>query len=127
MVPSSLECCCSTAGNGACAEGAIRRPARVHLPVYNPRHMSFQTGPLVLIYSPFFEGFPNLFKLNCETTCCFTADRQRLPEADVVLFHLPTMRGLEFPKRYPGQRWALFSMESSVNYPALADRKFMRQ
>jgi len=89
--------------------------------------MSFQTGPLVLLYSPFFEGFPNLFKLNVETACRFTADRQRLPEADVVLFHLPTMGGLEFPKRYPGQRWALFSMESSVNYPALADRKFMRQ
>jgi Glycosyltransferase family 10 (fucosyltransferase) C-term/Fucosyltransferase, N-terminal len=89
--------------------------------------MSFRTGPLILFYSPFFGGMPNLFKLNCETACRFTADRRRLPEANVVLFHLPTMRGLEFPKRYSGQRWVLFSMESNVNFPALVDPDFMRQ
>ncbi len=37
------------------------------------------------------------------------------------------MRGREFPKRHPGQRWVVYSMESSVNYPALADPAFMSQ
>jgi len=89
--------------------------------------MSFRTGPLILFYSTFFGGWPSVFGLNCETACRFTTDRRRLSEADVVLFHLPTMQGQEFPKRYPDQRWAMLSMESSVNYPALADREFMRQ
>jgi hypothetical protein len=89
--------------------------------------MSFRTGPLILLYNTFFGRWPNLFRLNCETACRFTTDRLRLPEAKVVLFHLQTMPGQEFPKRYPGQLWAVFSMESSVNYPALADQEFMRQ
>jgi len=89
--------------------------------------MSFRSGPLILFYNTFFGRQPNLFRLKCRTACRFTTDRRRLPEANVVLFHLPAMHGREFPRRYPGQRWAVFSMESSVNYPALADPEFMRQ
>jgi len=89
--------------------------------------MSIRSGPLILFYNAFFRRWPNVLKLNCETTCRFTTDRGRLPEADAVVFHLPSMQRHEFPKRYPGQRWVGYSMESSVNFPVLADGEFMSQ
>jgi hypothetical protein len=51
--------------------------------------------------------------------CRFTRDRDRLPEADAVLFHLPTLG--EVPRRRAGQRFVLMSMEAAAHYPALTD------
>jgi hypothetical protein len=54
-------------------------------------------------------------------------DRALLPEADLVLFHIPSLRPpIDIP-RYPGQRWVAYSMESEANYPLLAYDGFMRQ
>jgi alpha-1,3-fucosyltransferase 10 len=51
----------------------------------------------------------------------FTQDRNRLPEADAVWFHGPSI--LELPERRPDQIWILMSMESAVNYPMLRHPK----
>ena len=89
--------------------------------------MSFLSGPLILIYNPSFGRWPNLLKLNAETTCRFTRDRRRLSEAAAVVFHLPTMQGRDYPDRYPGQVWVARCMESTSNVPALADPEFMKR
>ena len=89
--------------------------------------MSFRTGPLVLFYNSYFGSWPNTLKLNWETTCRFTTDRGRLAEAALVVFHLPTMRREDYPRRHPGQRWAAWSMESRANIPELNDPRFMSQ
>jgi len=49
-----------------------------------------------------------------------------LPMADLVVFHIPTLRALP-AKKFPGQRWVAWSMESEANYPRLADPDFMGQ
>lgn len=48
----------------------------------------------------------------------FTQDRSRLGEADAVWFHGPSIRDLPQQKQQP---WVIMSMESEVNYPALAN------
>jgi alpha-1,3-fucosyltransferase 10 len=64
----------------------------------------------------------------CSLACELTTDRGRLAEADAVVFHVPTLdRRGGLPARRPGQRWVAWSMESAVNYPALADPRFLRQ
>lgn len=51
----------------------------------------------------------------------FTSDRRLLPEADVVVFHLPGAHFIGDARRYRGQTWVAWSMESSANTP-LVDR-----
>jgi hypothetical protein len=54
-------------------------------------------------------------------------DRSQLPQADVVIFHIPTLwEPIDIPRR-SGQLWVAWSMESDVNYPHLADPAFMQQ
>jgi Glycosyltransferase family 10 (fucosyltransferase) C-term/Fucosyltransferase, N-terminal len=86
--------------------------------------------PLVLFYNRLFPrmGEPEDFTAtDCGGTCAFSVDRSCLPRAAAVVFHIPTLRGVVLPRRYPGQQWVAWSMESEANYPALADPAFMRQ
>jgi len=54
-------------------------------------------------------------------------DRSRIADADAVIFHIPTLRdAIDALPKAPGQRWIAWSMESDVNYPVLADPRFMR-
>lgn len=54
-----------------------------------------------------------------------THDHQRQPEADAVVFHVPTLvRPLEIEKP-AGQCWVAFSMESTVTVPELRDPAFL--
>ena len=67
----------------------------------------------------------------------FSVDRDRIGEADAVVFHLPQwtpdrLRGRlpwawvpALPKR-PGQLWVAWSMECELHYPLMADDRFMR-
>ena len=57
--------------------------------------------------------------------CEFTRDRRRLFDADAVVFDVPALRGGSLPPKRPGQAWVASSMESTVNYPELADPTFM--
>jgi hypothetical protein len=57
----------------------------------------------------------------------FTSDYSQLPHADVVLFHVPTALSPSRVRKYPGQKWVAFSLESEVNYPQLRDPEYMAQ
>jgi hypothetical protein len=54
--------------------------------------------------------------------CCEVLDsHEQCDAADVIVFHIPQLRG--FPRRKPkGQFWAALSVESAVHYPLLAQR-----
>ncbi len=53
--------------------------------------------------------------------------QNRLPEAHIVVFHIPSLE-LPLPTdRHSGQLWAAWSMESDVNYPLLNNPTFMAQ
>lgn len=59
----------------------------------------------------------------CE--CCeLSFDTSQSDWADVIVFHLPQLRG--FPRRKSeGQLWAALCAESAVHYPALAQREHL--
>jgi hypothetical protein len=54
-------------------------------------------------------------------------DPRRLPEAHAVIFHIPTVPDLRRIRKYPGQKWVAWSMESDINYPMLRFGPFMAQ
>jgi alpha-1,3-fucosyltransferase 10 len=83
--------------------------------------------PLILLYNEFFPGCGDPIKVDCGGACEFTSDQTRLAQATAVLFHIPTLRGIPLPPKYPGQSWVAWSLESVVNYPELGDPIFMRQ
>ena len=87
-----------------------------------------RSGPLILLRTPFFGGPVRLDGLPAELRGQFTADQSRSAEADAVIFHLPDFRASQVrdTPKYPGQLWVLWSLESSVNYPGLADPEFNR-
>jgi len=84
--------------------------------------------PLILFATPYFHGPIPIDTTSNEIAARLTTDRARLAEADAVVFHLPDWRSrsLSDMPKYPGQQWVLWSMESSVNYPRLADPAFRR-
>ena len=81
--------------------------------------------PIILFFNDFFTRPPDTKALSCGDCCAFTTDRRRLREAAAVIFHIPSMQGIRRVKKFPGQLWVAWSMESRVNYPLLADRSFM--
>jgi hypothetical protein len=78
--------------------------------------------PLILFFNSFFGTFPDTSALSCE----FTHDRSRLAEAEAVIIHLPGCRRIWEARKYPGQLWVAWSLESDVTVPALRDPRFMR-
>lgn len=82
--------------------------------------------PIVLFYNDFFGRPPDTHSLAHIETCTFCTDRQQLPSAAAVVFHIPSMRKLGRIRKRRGQLWIAWSMESEVNYPLLADQAFMR-
>jgi alpha-1,3-fucosyltransferase 10 len=80
--------------------------------------------PLILIYT-------SMFGTRMDTSGTgpgaeVTFDRSRMAEADAVLFHIPDAREIGDARKYPGQCWIAWSMESNANYPLLAAPDFMR-
>ena len=55
------------------------------------------------------------------------SDQQRLKDADVVVFHIPTAPDLHRLRKRPGQKWVAWSFENDRFYPRLRDPKYMRQ
>ena len=51
--------------------------------------------------------------------CELSSDRQRLVEADAVIFHVPELRPWHRPPKRPGQLWVAWSIESEQHYPVL--------
>jgi hypothetical protein len=63
----------------------------------------------------------------CASRCTVTHEPARLDEADVVVFHIPTLSLLPPRSRHRRQWWVALSQESEANYPLLADPMFMAQ
>jgi len=55
------------------------------------------------------------------------SDPKRLKDADVVVFHIPTVPDLRGLRKRPGQKWVAWSFESDRYYSRLRDPKYMRQ
>lgn len=93
----------------------------------NPGVSSLQSSdPLLLIYTPPFGRPVDTQKFSCNVAGRWTSDRSRLSEAAGVIFHIPDFRLFRDARKYPGQSWVAWSMESDHNYPMMADPRFMR-
>lgn len=73
----------------------------------------------ILFYNP--PGHLDLSALPDADRAAITTDHARLGDADAVVFHLPTLQPIPELTKPHGQLWVLWSMESVINYPALAD------
>lgn len=82
--------------------------------------------PLVLSYNRAFGSDDPANVVDCAGAAELTSDRACLRRAAAVVFHIPTLSGIELPPKHRGQKWVAWSMESEVNYPELADPGFMR-
>ena len=80
---------------------------------------------LLLFFNPFFDTYPDVDPSAAAVPCEFTTERTRYDEADVVIFHLPTLKRL--PVKRHGHIWAAFSLESEVREHRLRDPAFMSQ
>ncbi|WP_217571471.1 glycosyltransferase family 10 fucosyltransferase [Mesorhizobium sp. GbtcB19] len=84
-------------------------------------------APLILFWTRYFDKPVDLAAIpQCAVPVEWTNDRRRLAEADAVVFHLPNFPEIGDARKYPGQLWVAWSMESLVNYPIMADASFMR-
>lgn len=79
---------------------------------------------LILFYNSFFGSAPRF--VDCGADITFTIDRRRLAQADAVVFHLPGAREIGDARKFPGQVWVAWSMESTVNTPLLDRPDLMR-
>jgi hypothetical protein len=80
----------------------------------------------IVLANPFYPRVPASLE-GCARPCRLIRDPSQLPEADIVVYHIPTLRGPITLHRRPGQMLVGWSMESNVNYPLLADPLFMQQ
>jgi hypothetical protein len=81
--------------------------------------------PIILFYNDFFGHPPDTQSLAHIDSCTFSTDRRELSRAAAVVFHIPAMRKPKLVRKRRGQLWVAWSMESEVNYPLLADQRFM--
>lgn len=83
--------------------------------------------PLILFWTRYFREAVDLGAIpSCDVPVEWTNDRSRLSEAAAVVFHVPNLQEIADARKYPGQLWVAWSMESVVNYPVMADAAFMR-
>lgn len=90
--------------------------------------------PRIVFYNGFFGSTPDLSRLDAEERAAFSSDRSCYPDADAVVFHVPSLfsasfglKEMETLHKPSGQLWVAWSMESAANYPALKDPAFMRR
>ena len=88
----------------------------------------------IAFYNRFFGSKPDLSHLQATEHVTFTFGRLNYFNADAVIFHVPDLyhdrfglKQLKFLYKPKGQLWVAWSMESAVNYPALADPGFLRR
>lgn len=85
------------------------------------------TNPLILFYTSYFGRPVDIAAMpDCAPPVAWTNDRRRIAEATAVVFHLPDFREIRDARKYPGQGWVAWSMESRQNYPLMADPHFMK-
>lgn len=57
------------------------------------------------------------------TSCEISTDRNRLEQADAVVFHLPDLGDISHLRKRPGQLWVLWCQECDQNYTVLLDKE----
>jgi hypothetical protein len=79
--------------------------------------------PLIVFATSLF-GLPVDIAPLAGAACEFSTDLRRLSEAAAVVFHVPDLDDVPRLKKYRGQLWAGWCMESAQNVPLLADPRF---
>ncbi|MEO8667733.1 MAG: hypothetical protein ABI399_04400, partial [Bauldia sp.] len=83
--------------------------------------------PLILFHNDFFGHRPWESPSFGDIDCDITSDRALAPEADAVVLHVPGLKRWRLNiAKHPRNLWVLWSMESVVNYPVMADRRALR-
>lgn len=82
---------------------------------------------LILVYNTMWKEPLDIPVREIPADCLITTDRRYLKEADLVVFHLPTLeQELEGDLDKPeGQKWVAWSLECEENYPFMKDAEFM--
>jgi hypothetical protein len=83
--------------------------------------------PVILFFNDFFGTPVDTERFADAGPCSFTTDRRLFGKAAAVVFHIPSLRRIGWTRKRRSQLWVAWSMESEVNYPALADPGFMRK
>src|SRR5262245_47199530 len=76
---------------------------------------------LLLFYNPMWNQRLELEGIELPAGCVISEDRRQMPAADVVVFHIPSLRWLPRWRKRPGQLWVAWSLECEQNYPRLRD------
>ena len=88
-----------------------------------------ETAPSLIVFYNTGFGAPLSFYYPCTvlegTQCEISADRQRIEEADAVVFHLPDMGDISHLKKCSGQFWVVWCQECDQNYPIMYQKNFM--
>jgi alpha-1,3-fucosyltransferase 10 len=84
------------------------------------------SDPLLLFHTPVFGKPVDVAAMSSAAPGRWTIDKRRASEAAAVIFHMPDFREFGDARRYPGQLWVAWSMESKTNYPLMADPRFMQ-
>jgi alpha-1,3-fucosyltransferase 10 len=79
--------------------------------------------PLILLWSDPWISVAGAKRASREH-CRITTDRDKFERADAVVFPMPTMGALPRRRAFRGQVWVLWSQESEVQFPALAEQSF---
>lgn len=86
------------------------------------------TRMLIVFYNTLWDQ-PLTIPEGIPAGCTISTDATRLDDADVVVFHIPSLPASLFAsgrlRRPPKQRWVAWSKECEVHYPQLADANFM--
>lgn len=82
---------------------------------------------VILFYSHMWEAHLEYPEEQVPKDILITSDQKYLDRADVVVFHLPTLKfDLEGDlDKSPGQRWVGWTMECEENYPFIKSTEFM--
>lgn len=106
-----------------------------HIPLVHKPGQPSQTSPSsplqtkrVVLWSDFFgqkDYVDDAWKQDCPVTNCeFRSSRDRLEEADAVMFHFPNLHRNDLPtQKSSHQQWVLLVQESPKTYPF---RKIMK-
>jgi hypothetical protein len=82
--------------------------------------------PTILFFNSIFGRLPDLSYLPESEKRAFTSDKSCFQQADAVVFHIPSLPFIHSLHKPVGQIWVLWSMESTANYPRIADPEFRR-
>lgn len=82
---------------------------------------------LILFYTTMWDQLPGP-ESGSTSDFAVTTDRRRLGQAEVVVFHVPTLpRWWPLPRKRRGQLWVAWSMECELNYPRMHAPSFLRR